>query len=314
MKNGYGSRLCLILLGLLLALGCRANGPDSPQPVGQATSLPEPAWVSLDYEAKASVGEVSTSLVLADAAAGELSAPPYQALKDAPPPMSAAHLRVLRVQGRAKALLGGYRSEGSIWFDAGTGAVLQRDKLRPGRKPYRKVYRFRPDGAFRVKLEPANRAEAEGSSERWTKIRESYYPYDDAGSGCKVVSEPTLLLYLLPRLDLAAGAKTVDECVFWDDAVYRVRLQPQGREVRDLDYRERAGGAEQRVSGSREVLKVALGVEPVTPGAERSDFEFLELRGDIVIYLDVASRIPVLLSGERSGFGRLDIPLVRMSR
>jgi hypothetical protein len=55
-------------------------------------------------------------------------------------------------------------------------------------------------------------------------------------------------------------------------------------------------------------------VEPVTPGAERSDFEFLELRGDIVIYLDVASRIPVLLSGERSGFGRLDIPLVRISR
>jgi hypothetical protein len=190
--------------------------------------------------------------------------------------------------------------------------VLQRDKLRPGKNPYRKIYRFADDGAFRIRLEPANHAEAEQSSEHWTKIKESFYAYDGASSGCAAVSEPTLLLYRVPVLDLETGGKAVSECVFLDDSLYRVRLEPQGRELREVDYSLSAGGAERRVTGNRDVVKVALRVEPLTRGADRADFELLELRGDIAIYLDAVSRVPVALSGERSGFGRIDIPLVRM--
>jgi hypothetical protein len=312
MNHAHGSRLCLAVLGLLLSFACQASGELSSEPAGRALRSPEPGWIRLEYEAKAMAGRVSTSLALADASFGELSAPPYQVLADAPAPLPAARILVLRVEGSAKALLGGYTSEGRIWFDAQTGAVLQRDKLRPGKKPYRKIYRFGGDGAFRVRLEPGNQAEAERSPERWTKIRETFYPYDRAGSGCAVVSEPTLLLYRAPLLDLETGGKAVSECVFLDDSLYRVRLEPQGRELRDVDYTVTAGGAERRVTGNREVVKVALRVEPLTQGAQRADFELLELRGDIAIYLDADSRVPVALSGERSGFGRMDIPLVRM--
>ena len=310
-NHAYRSRRCLAVLGLLFSLSCQASDPVA-EPAGQALRAPETAWVSLDYEAKAMAGRVSTSLVLADASLGELSAPPYQVLADAPAPIPAERIRVLRVEGRAKALLGGYTSEGSIWFDARTGAVLQRDKLRPGRNPYRKIYRFGGDGAFRVRLEPDNQAEAEQSPEHWTKIRENFYSYDGAGSDCAVVSEPTLLLYRVPLLDLETGGKAVSECVFLDDSLYRVRLEPQGRELREVDYRVSDGGAERRVTGNREVVKVALRVEPLTRAADSADFELLELRGDIAIYLDADSRVPVALSGERSGFGRMDIPLVRM--
>ena len=306
------ARFGLAVLGLLLSLACRASGEASPEPTGQALRSPETGWVSLDYEAKAMSGRVSTSLALGDASIGELSAPPYQLPADAPAPLPAQHMLVLRVEGRAKALIGGYTSEGSVWFDARTGAVLQRDKLRPGKKPYRKVYRFADDGAFRIRLEPGNRAEAEQSPEHWTKIRENFYPYDGAGSDCAVVSEPTLLLYRVPLLDLETGGKAVSDCVFLDDSLYRVRLEPQGRELRDVDYTVTAAGAERRVTGNREVVKVALRVEPLTRGADSADFELLELRGDIAIYLDADSRVPVALSGERAGFGRMDIPLVRM--
>jgi hypothetical protein len=64
------------------------------------------------------------------------------------------------------------------------------------------------------------------------------------------------------------------------------------------------------VSGNRRTVKLSLRIEPITAGADPAAFELLELRGAIAIYLDTASRLPVLITGERAGVGELGVGLV----
>ena len=311
MKHTCRSHFHSIAFMLLASLSCQAGGESLPASKAPAASgLPDAGWVSLRYSAKGMTGSVSTSLILAEPLWEDMLAPPYTALDNTAFQTKADHLMLLIFRASAESLFGGYSTEGKIWFDGGSGAVLQRDKLRPGRKGSRKIYRFGTEGASRIRLKPMNRVEAEQPSEDWSRIKESFYPYDIAGSGCDNVSEPALLLYLLPSMDLGEGKKPVYRCLFFDDALYRVWLEPDGSEMHHVDYSVKSGGVTRQVSGEQETLKVSLRVEPITEGADSADFELLELRGDIAIHLDAVTRLPVILTGERSGLGRLTVGLV----
>jgi hypothetical protein len=126
-------------------------------------------------------------------------------------------------------------------------------------------------------------------------------------AGCDTITVPALLLVLLPRLE--AAARDVSHCVFASDALYRVWLEPQGSETLKVDYTLTVGADSRRVSSRRLLEKVALRIEPVSPGAEAADFELLELRGDIILYLDRKTGLPVQVTGSRSLLKDIDIQL-----
>lgn len=310
MKAACRSRLSLAAVMLLAALSCRAGEETPPEPAAMVAGLPHAGWSSLKYEASGMAGSVSTVLELTESSAEEMQAMRDSALENPPDQTLASHIMLLDISARAASLLKDSVTQGKIWFDPGNGAVLQRDRLHPGRNGTHKIYRFGNRGALRIRREPRNRDEAARPPEDWTRTKRSFYPYDMAGTRCDAVSDPTLLLYLVSAREISTGNEAVYQCLFFDDALYRVWLRPMGSELLAVDYFLQSGTTVQRITGLREVLRVSLRVEPLGKGADSENFELMELRGAIAIYLDTATRLPVQISGERSVFGKLDIGLV----
>jgi hypothetical protein len=301
-------RIPLIVCLLSLSLCCQAGGESVPVAAAAASAVPQVDWVSLRYEANKMGVTLSTTLDLAKSSRREMQAPPYSALGNAAFQTAAADVIRLGIHAHAETALDSYDTEGRIWFDPASGAVLQIDRLKPGPGGSRKIYRFAGDGVLRIRQEPAGRNEAAQSPASWTKIKQNFYPYAPVVAGCDVVTTPALLLYRASALDPADGGEP--QCVFFDDVLYRVWLELKGDALRPVDYAVKAGGTTHKVSGNRRIQKVSLRVEPITPGADPAAFELLELRGAIAIYLDTASRLPVQITGERAGAGELVIGLV----
>lgn len=294
----------------LASLSCLAGEEPVTTATIQATEWPVAVWTSLKYEASGAAGNVSTSLDLSASSAGEMQSHSHTALETLPIQNPPSRIMQLVIHGRAQSLFGNSGTRGRIWFDPDSGAVLQNDRLRQGKKPSHKLYRFGLDGAFRIRLDPENRAEAQRPSSDWTTLKESFYPYDPAAAGCEMVSHPALLLYLAANRDFQDNRRVVEICVFRDGGLYRVRLDPAGNETLVVDYALHRGGTTMAIGGLRDTLKLTLGVEPVSPGADPGDFELLELRGAIAIHLDTITGVPVRITGERSMLGRIGIGLV----
>jgi hypothetical protein len=290
---------------------CQAGGEPSHAPAARSADAPQIPWSALQYGAEGAGGSVSIQLRLDHSSLADLgTAPQAGAQGSTPEYVSAAQLMHLSASAEAKSFLGGSRSQLGVWFDADSGAVLKRAKLRPGSKGNQKVYRFAVDGAHRIRREPANREEAQLAPEQWTRIKRSFYPYDAKGAGCQAVSEPTLLLYLIARQGRAAADTPESVCVFLDDSLYRVRFETRPAEPLDISYKLSTSGADRKtVSGKQAVVQVTLQVEPLSDAADRADFELLELRGDIAILVSSESGLPLQLSGTRSGAGEIKLRL-----
>jgi hypothetical protein len=301
---------CTLLL--CLPLTCRAGGEPVPVAVSTAAARPDVNWTSLSYSANRFGVSLSTTLRLAKASREEMQAPPYAALRNEAFQIEPGNVLRLDVQAHAETAFDSYDTEGQVWFASGNLAVLQRDRLKPGAEGSRKIYRFTRDGAFRIRLEPNGREEARLPPANWTRLRRNFYPYDLPAAGCEAATSPELLLYLASSRDPLNGG--IPLCVFVDDALYRVWLESRGEAPRSVDFAMRTGGATRTVSGSRKALKLSLRVEPITPGADPASFELLELRGAIAIYIDTETRLPVLISGERTGAGELGVVLVKAVR
>lgn len=296
---------------LCLPLCCLAGGePDSAKeaPAVAAAALPPVNWVSLRYAASRFGVSLSTTLRLASSSLQDMEVPPYAALRDVPFQTAPDGVLRLDVQAHAESALNSYETQGQVWFVPGSLAVLQRERLKPGVDGSRKMYRFAPGGASRIRLAPDGREEGRQSPLDWTRLKRSFYPYDLAAAGCRLVTTPELLLYLATTPEAING--DTPHCVFVDDALYRVWLVPGGEAPRSVDYVLKTGAGTRTLDGDRPTLKFALRVEPVTPGGDPERFELLELRGAIAIYLDAATRLPVLITGERAGAGELDVSLV----
>lgn len=296
-----------VLLAFLLPLSLYSHAGGGTLPVTQS-SPPDVDWTMLRFEASRFGVSLTTTLDLGESSRRDMQARPYAALGNDGFQQVAGKLMRLDIHALAESALEHYRTEGRVWFTAGSAAVLQRDRLKPGPGGSRKIYRYTRDGATRIRVEPDSREEGKQPPVDWTKIKRSFYPYDLATAGCDFVTSPELLLYRASSRNPSNGGRPL--CVFKDDALYRVWLVPGVEVKRKLDYSVNAGGTVHRVEGSRRVLKLSLRVEPISPGANPAVFELLELRGAIAIYLDAGNGLPVLISGERAGIGELDVRLV----
>lgn len=284
----------LALLLLLTALLCLAGEEPVDEFTAAASSTARPGWTRLVYTGEDLPGKPSTSLELIESSMDALAITGARVPENTITPFNARHVRLLTVAGQGQAPHTGLR----IWFDGDTGTVLQRDRLKSGPDGSRKIYRYGPDGAARVRLEPANRQQEQATPATWTQRKDKVYRYDLDAAGCRRVTVPALLLFAVATREPA----TMDSylCVFQDDTLYRVWLRPQGTERIPVDYTVSSGKGKRRVSGDQVVEKIGLHIEPVTGAADTTGFELLELRGEIVIYVDTATGLPVRFSGSRA--------------
>ena len=297
----------------VLIVACLLSG--SSLSAGAEPGAATATWKKLTYEASGWIGSSNIQIELLESSPRELQAATPEPLGEAPLQSDPQRILVMDIQARADSAISKHRSRVRIWFDAASGAVMQREKIRSGKKPYRKVYRFAENGASRLKQMPRSRDEAGEPAQTWSKTRQSTYPYDLQDTGCATVTDPALILYLLSTRDSHAPSTPPPRCVFFDDALYRVSFTVRDGERLPVSYRDNTDGKNaQDVSDSRAVRHYRLGVAPLTPGADRKDFELLELRGDIVITMDPQAGIPVQLAGDRPGVARITIPLIELQR
>jgi hypothetical protein len=196
--------------------------------------------------------------------------------------------------------IGGHSTD-SVWFNPRSADALQRLKIRHGgSKAYRKAVRFTDQGAFQLRTAPRNSSEARRPHTKWKKVEKSFFPHS-AGYGCATVSEPAVLFYML-------SARTADEsqsvCVLSGRQVVPVSIETLGTERVAVDYEETRNGASERRTGEVEALRVAI-----RPQAGSEHFELLGLDGDVEIWIEKESRVPVEVHGKISGVGGVKIKL-----
>lgn len=293
----------LSLLLLLSAPACLAGEEPADELAAAASGIAGPGWTRLVYTGDALPGKPATALELTESSMDALAISGARIPDNTITPFTARNVRLLSVAAQGEASHTGLR----IWFDGDNGTVLQRDRLKTGPEGSRKIHRYGSDGTARVRLEPANETQAQATPATWTQRKDKVYRYDLDAAGCRRVTVPTLLLYAAATREAA----TMDSylCVFQDDSLYRVWLRPQGTERIPVDYTVSSSEGKRRVTGDQLAEKIGLHIEPATGAADTTGFELLELRGEIAIYVDPVTRLPVGISGSRALYRNIHIRL-----
>jgi hypothetical protein len=214
-------------------------------------------------------------------------------------------------------LLAGLRidTEDHLWFNQDDGLPLQLMRLRRGNKPVQKLYRFGSDQVYRLRRQPADRAEAGQTAGQWSQISESLYPLPAVGAGCPSILESSQLLYILSNPKQMISEKPQELCVFDRKHVYRVGFRTLGREQLTVDYLQVDAIQETRLRDTLEAQHVVLDSRPMDGERDEVEpFSFLGLNGDIHLLLSEPGRIPLRVRGQVSGFGMVELDLGKLSR
>ena len=273
-------------------------------------------WRTLELQDSGLTGSVTTRIDLRQLPAAEVQ----PALLETPDTMSpravGARVQELVVASSIRLLLGvGLETETRLWFNADNGLPLQLMRLRQGSKPSQKSYRFGRHLVYRLRRQPADKAETDQPAEHWSEVSESYYHLVGADAGCPAILESSQLLYLLSSPDRVFSEQAVEYCVFDRQRVYRVGFRSLGREQVEVDYQQVAAGQETRVRETLLAYHVVLDVRPVEVSPEDDEsFSFLGLQGEIHMLLSDRGRIPLRVRGQVPGFGIIQLELETLTR
>ena len=305
-KTGLLAVFLLSCFPLLAAAG-EEPAPGIASEISDSIGMP---WRSLQFGAGSLGNNVTTTLELSATALPDLNHKPYSELPDTPQTFGSEQVLRLQVDGQLSTLLGNSTTSATLWFDAGSGQALLRERVRPGKDGSSRIYRFSRTGVSRLRIEPDNSWQSGQSVEHWTKRKTKFYRYDMEKHDCTTVSDPSVLLYFVTDTNKAR----TPHCVFFDDALYRVRLVPDGSQSAPVDYVIATGNSSRHITGERELEKLSLHIEPLSKQADIAKFELFELRGAIAIFIDPKSRLPVQVSGERGGDITLQLSAATLGR
>jgi hypothetical protein len=214
---------------------------------------------------------------------------------------------VLEMVYRASGL--GRESVTTLWADPVSGATLQRTQLDSGER--QRTYRFTDSGAYHYTRWPATRGEEDLSPARWTERTEGMRPYSPGAIG-KPVTEATVLLWLTSAADLEDAGDRIEVLTFSRKHVNRVVVEVAGRRRLDVAYDERSPAGSRQRKGKVDAILLRIHGAPLDPDPSGDDdFELLGLRGDLELWLDAGTRVPLELRGDVKIAGKLAVKLRR---
>jgi hypothetical protein len=197
-----------------------------------------------------------------------------------------------------------------IWFNPVNAASLGRIRLRRGDDDFKKTYRFTEQGVFRHRIEPKNKKEDSLEPERWTDIKDSFYPYDLTRLGCPFISERSLLVFIVSAADFSRNNEPLSLCVFGKRQLHRVQLQKQGLHPLSVNYIEKTQQTTTRKQGTINALKITITAEPMDSDLKQAEnFSFLGFHSNIVIYIEPTSRLPIQAEGVIPTIGTAQLKL-----
>jgi hypothetical protein len=268
-------------------------------------------WSQLSFHAKNFWVEVSTDIQLRSLAVSELDAvllasPQGMTLK--PKTSAASELTINTIiDPRFRSPV---KIDNRIWFDPTDGSALGRIRLRRGEDDFKKIYRFTDQGVFRQRIEPKGKGEAILEPDKWTDIKDTFYPYDARKLKCSVVSERSLLIYLLSAVPISKFKDSVSLCVWGKRQLHRVQLRNDGTLPLKINYFIKKRQVETRIDGTVKALKFTITAQPMgSPLEDAENFSFLGFHKDIAIYVDPSTALPIQASGLIPTIGRADLTL-----
>ena len=195
-----------------------------------------------------------------------------------------------------------------FWFDPADARALQRSSHDVSKKKLRhRTYRYTRGGVFSHTLRPAN-GEADRPYADWSRVDDRLVVVPPAPG--PALTEAAGLLYLVPAGDFNAPGDRQRLRVFSRGQAREVDVAVIGRERMKVDYVEVSGAGERDVGGQVEALRIT--VRPRTAaGEDKGDFKLLGLQGDIDLYIEPRTRVPLLVSGKIEIAGTVRLRLRR---
>jgi hypothetical protein len=190
-----------------------------------------------------------------------------------------------------------------VRFEPATGQAITRSRLSRGKDQRLKSYQYATDSILRERRNPG--ADTGMPPQEWPVSYSGKVSYPTAASDA-VVTEPYLLVLLAQRLQALGPDKKMDVLVHTDLNFFSVRLTSGNGIPIDANYDVTGQG---RVSGRRETLAVALHVTPEGTLAEDPDFSLLGLQGEIILFFDRSSGLPLQIRGMAPRIGATAINL-----
>jgi hypothetical protein len=274
------------------------------------------AWTQLSFHAKNFWVEVSTDVQLASIPTSEikallLSTPKGHPVRPAAPEASQMTINTT-IDPAFRSPVNIYNR---IWFNPIDAAALGRIRLRRGEDDFKKIYRLTKQGVFRHRMEPKNKREVSLAPEKWTDIKDSFYPYDLDRMGCSSVTESSLLIYIVSAAAASMQEDSLSLCVFGKRQLHRVTLRNAGVFPISVSFTEKTQQAETHKEGIVKTIKITLTSEPMESDLnEAENFSFLGFRRDISIYLDPISQLPIQASGIIPTVGKTHLRLRECQR
>lgn len=198
------------------------------------------------------------------------------------------------------------------WFDPVTLSTMQYVRQRTGLKDAKKTYRFTDKGVFRFTKQPIDKSEIIQSPEKWSAVKERFYPYNLKKKDCANITVPMPVIYLISASKVTDFEKPVTICVFNKKETIYLDIQKEPAESVQLDHTEIKGdkAIQRNTSILAEVL--SLKARSISSGQTMHNFTLVGLQGNIKIYIDPKSRVPVRLKGDYQGLGEIKLELRQM--
>ena len=269
------------------------------------------SWTHLSFHAKNFWVEVSSDIQMKSLRASGLKAVLLASPKGIPIKPQTPQINEMTINTTINAR---FRSpvkiHNRIWFNPTDASALGRVRLRRGEDDFKKMYRFTDQGVFRHRIEPKDKGEARLEPDKWTDIKDTFYPYDINQLKCPGVSERSVLIYILSAAAISQSNQPLTICVFGKRQLHRVQLRKEGTLPIKIDYIEKNQQAQTRKEGAVSANKFTITAQPMESQIEDAEnFSFLGFHKDINIYIESSSGLPIQASGIIPTVGKADLKL-----
>ena len=190
-----------------------------------------------------------------------------------------------------------------VRFEPATGRALTRSRLSRGKEQRIKSYQYEADFILRERQTPGT--DSNVAPQKWPVTNSGRVAYPGT-AGTMVLTEPYMLILLAQRLQAQGPDKSMELIVHTDLNFYRVRLTSGNGIPIAANYAVTGQGT---VSGKRETLAVALQVTPEGTLADATDFSLLGLHGEIILFFERSSGLPLQIRGVAPRIGATAINL-----
>jgi hypothetical protein len=197
----------------------------------------------------------------------------------------------------------GNSEELSMSFEPASGRALKRDRLSKGKEQRLKTFEYRTNDILRERHNPE--ANSKAPPGEWPVTNRQTIPYPAAASKL-VVTNPHLLILLAQQLQAQDPGGSMEVLVHTDFNFYRVRLTSGNGIPVTANYKVTG---DKKSGGLRDTVAVALQVSPEDGLTEKEDFSLLGLEGEIILFFDKDSGLPLQIRGTAPRIGATDINL-----